>query len=236
MPAFLLAALPIGVACAARILAPMDGGLSRANFAGVFYNLLLGASVFLGCAFVFTKLFRGEILERTLHYYLLTPVRRDVLLLGKYAAGLLASWVLFGTATVVSSVVLFGDVSGPSSSDWLSALLLDLGATLIACMAYGTVFLVFGLVFRNPIIPVAALLGWEGLQFLLPPTLQAISIRHYVGALTATPLPVPDGPIAILAVAPTPWAGVLVLLALTAAGLVVGAWRLRRLEIRYTEE
>ena len=233
LPAFLLAAVPVGVAVAARASTTLDRSDA---FSGVFYNLLLGVTVFFGCAFIFTKLFRAEILERTLHYYLLAPIRREALLLGKYAAGLAVSGVLFGGATVVACVLLFGLPAGPASGAWIAALLGDLGTTWLACMAYGAVFLLFGLLFRNPILPVAGLLAWEGLHFLLPPTLQALSVRYYLGALTSVPMPTADSPIAILAMSPTPATAVSSLGVLTVAGLALGAWRLRRMEIRYADE
>lgn len=233
LPAYLLAALPVGVAAAVSAHVTLDRG---GAFPAVFYNLLLGVTVFFGCAFIFTKLFRSEILERTLHYYLLAPVSREALLLGKYAAGVVVSWVLFGGATVVACVLLFGLPDGTVPWEWIASLLQDLGTTLLACLAYGAVFLLFGLLFANPILPVAGLLAWEGLHFLLPPTLQALSVRYYLGALTSVPLPVPDGPFAILARSPLPWVSVLTLLGLTLAGLALAAWRLRRLEIRYTDD
>ena len=37
------------------------------------------------------NLFRAEMSNRTLHFWLLAPARREVLLAGKYAAGLIAS-------------------------------------------------------------------------------------------------------------------------------------------------
>ena len=233
LPAFLLAALPVGVAVVVSTQVTLDRG---GAFPAVFYNLLLGVTVFFGCAFIFTKLFRSEILERTLHYYLLAPIQREALLLGKYAAGVVVSWVLFGGATVLACVLLFGLPGGTAPWEWIASLLQDLGTTLLACLAYGAVFLLFGLLFSNPILPVAGLLAWEGLHFLLPPTLQALSVRYYLGALTSVPLPVPDGPFAILARSPQPWVSVLTLIALTLAGLALGAWRLRRLEIRYTDD
>ncbi|MCY3812555.1 MAG: ABC transporter permease [Gammaproteobacteria bacterium] len=232
LPAFLLAALPVGVAAAVSAHVTLDRG---GAFPAVFYNLLLGVTVFFGCAFIFTKLFRAEILERTLHYYLLAPIRREALLLGKYAAGVVVSWALFGGATVVACVLLFG-LPATLPWEWTASLLRDLGTTLLACVAYGAVFLLFGLLFANPILPVAGLLAWEGLHFLLPPTLQAFSVRYYLGALTSVPLPVPDGPFAILVRSPQPWVSVLTLLALTVVGLALGAWRLRRLEVRYTDD
>ena len=41
------------------------------------------------------NLFRGEMLDKTLHFWFLAPVRREVLLAGKYGAGLIASVVIF---------------------------------------------------------------------------------------------------------------------------------------------
>ena len=149
VPAYALAVLPIALAFAVGVV---GGG---ARLLGVLYNLLIGATVFFGCAFVFTKLFRGEILERTLHYYFLAPLRREVLLLGKYVAGVAAAWALFGTSTVLSYVLLFGLGDGSVAARWIPALLSDFSTTLLACVGYGSVFLLFGLTFRNPILPVA---------------------------------------------------------------------------------
>ena len=36
---------------------------------------------------IFSNLFRGEMLEKTLHYYYLTPLRRELLVAGKYLGG-----------------------------------------------------------------------------------------------------------------------------------------------------
>jgi len=40
---------------------------------------------------IFSNLFRGEMLEKTLHYYFLTPMRREMLVAGKYLAGLVVA-------------------------------------------------------------------------------------------------------------------------------------------------
>src|SRR5690606_15340345 len=50
---------------------------ARQIFGLIFSSLILGAVLFLGSAAIFTGLFRGDILERSIHYYLLTPVRRE---------------------------------------------------------------------------------------------------------------------------------------------------------------
>src|SRR5207253_84873 len=47
-----------------------------------FYYLRLG--IFFGAMGIFTWLIRGEMVENTLHYYLLAPLRREVLVVGKF--------------------------------------------------------------------------------------------------------------------------------------------------------
>jgi ABC-type transport system involved in multi-copper enzyme maturation permease subunit len=50
---------------------------------------------------MFMYLFRGEMSNRTLHYWFLAPARRDVLLAGKYPAGFVAAAVLWIAARAV---------------------------------------------------------------------------------------------------------------------------------------
>ena len=56
-------------------------------FAAMFQFFYLRAAIFFGCMGIFSNLFRGEMLEKTLHYYYLTPMRRELLVAGKYLAG-----------------------------------------------------------------------------------------------------------------------------------------------------
>ena len=57
----------------------------------VLFEFYVRVSIFFSAMFLFVSLYRSEILERSLHYYLLTPVRREVVALGKYLAALIAS-------------------------------------------------------------------------------------------------------------------------------------------------
>ena len=83
--------------------------------------------------------------------------------------------------------------------------------TFLACIGYGAVFLVFGFFFRSPAIPALAVFGWELIHFLLPPLLKKISVIHYLQSLC--PVPVSEGPLAMLSDAPSPWVAILGLLA-----------------------
>ncbi|REK09188.1 MAG: hypothetical protein DWQ36_07640, partial [Acidobacteria bacterium] len=110
----------------------------------------------------------------------------------------------------------------------------DVSVVLLACLGYGSVFLILGLVFRNPILPAFIVLGWEALHFLLPPMLKKISVIHYLKSLI--PLPMSEGPFAVVAEPPAVWVSVLGLLLLTAAVLVASSFFVRRFEVRYGED
>ena len=64
-------------------------------------------AVFFGCLGIFSRLIRGEMIERSLHFYLLSPVRREVLLLSKFAAGSATALLLFVTATLADFALTY---------------------------------------------------------------------------------------------------------------------------------
>src|SRR6202012_3489759 len=70
-----------------------------------FYYIRLG--IFFGCLGIFSRLIRGEMVERSLHFYLLSPVRREVLLLSKFAAGSATALLLFVTATLANFALVY---------------------------------------------------------------------------------------------------------------------------------
>jgi len=202
-----------------------------------FFPIYLRASVFLSAIFIFTNLFRAEILEKNLHYYLLAPVRREVLVAGKYLSALLATSAVFALGTALLFIFaawpwglselaryLF---SGPG----LGHLLGYMGVAVLACAGYGALFLLAGLLFRNPVIPAVFLLSWESINFILPSLLKKLSVIHYLQSLY--PIPVNLGPFAVVA-EPTPaWVAIPGMLVFTAAVLAASCWKARKMEISY---
>src|SRR3954447_6281613 len=69
--------------------------------AGIFQLYYVRLGIFFGTLGIFTRLIRGEMIERTLHYYMLAPVRREILLVGKYIAGAVRALILFGAAVYI---------------------------------------------------------------------------------------------------------------------------------------
>ena len=81
-------------------------------YALYFQTFVLRLSIFFSCALVFSQLFRGEILEKTLHFYLLSPVRREVIAAGKYLAGVFALALIFSTSTILTNILIYMPNSG----------------------------------------------------------------------------------------------------------------------------
>lgn len=206
-------------------------------FATLYNGFILRTIVFFGCAWIFMNLFRGEIVDRSLHYYFLSAVRREVLVFGKYLSGLVTTIVVFTLTTWVALLMLYLPRFYSQSfrffveGQGLKHFLTYAGITVLACIGYGAFFLIVGLFVRNPIIPALLLYGWEWLNFLMPPLLKKVSVIHYLNSLM--PVPVSEGPFAVVA-EPTPaWIAVPSMLGVTLIVLALAAYRIRHMEIRY---
>lgn len=241
---YLLALLPVLIMAA---LVTVNADDIRENFpestiifANLYEGMILRTVVFFGCAWIFMNLFRGEIVDRSLHYYFLSPVKREVLVAGKYISGLFTSLILFVTMTALCIFFIYlplgysGAMSHIFEGPGLNQVLTYLGITVLACIGYGAVFMVIGQFFRNPIIPAILLYGWEYLNFLLPPMLKKLSVIHYLHSLM--PVPIPEGPFAIVAEPTSAWLTVPGLILVTISVLVMASVRIRRMEIRYGGE
>jgi ABC-type Na+ efflux pump permease subunit len=211
-------------------------------FAALFLFFYLRATIFFGCMGIFSNLFRGEMLEKTLHYYFLTPMRRELLVAGKYLAGLAVALTLFVGSTAAAFLTLSRHF-GPAWTDYLyhGPGLSQLGSYVLVaalgCIGYGAVFLMCGLLFRNPLIPAAVVFVWENLNPFLPDLLKKISIIFYLKSLCPVEVPVPP-PFSVMVVEsdPTPmWIAVPGLLAVAAILLIYSAISARHTEINYGE-
>lgn len=239
---YLLAVLPLLPLLLVAVVTPPGNEWTNFPRYSVIYaffysGLIMQTVVFFGCAWIFMNLFRGELVDRSLHYYFLSSVRREVLVVGKYISGLVTSIVLFTATTVISMLLLYlphfysESIRFFTQGQGLSQLLSYVSITILACVGYGAFFMVVGLFVRNPIIPALLLYGWEWLNFLLPPLLKKISVVHYLKSLM--PVPLSEGPFAVVA-EPTPaWLAVPGLILVTIIVLVISGYRIRRMEIRY---
>jgi len=213
----------------------------RVIYAVLYRTLILRFVVYFGCVAIFVPLFRGDILDRSLHYYFLAPLKRKTLTAAKYLSGLSAALTLFNGVTLATWTLMYLTVSPSALVEQLRSAhgLLELGAyllvTSLACVGYGAVFLAAGVFVKNPIVPAVAILGWESINALLPPVLKKISVIHYLESLCPVSIP-PDSGIAILADPASPWVAIPGIVLLAGALVAFAAWRVRRLEILYGVE
>jgi len=219
-----------------------------AMFAAVFQFFFLRLAIFFGCLGVFMNLFRGEILDHSLHFYFLAPIRREVLMLGKFLAGLIATCSIFVTSEILQTMAFLG-AYGPGvrnlylyHNHGLEHAAAYVGITVLACIGYGAFFLVAGIFFRNPIAPTAVILIWEGINPFLPAVLKQFSVIYYLKSLCPVDVPVPPGthPLLSLLIAnPEPISApvaVLGLLTVALVALYISSLQVTRMEINYTTE
>jgi len=218
---------------------PLPAGRAEHAFAMVFQNLVLQGTLYFGCLYTFGGLVRGEQIGKTFHHLLLAPLRREVLLLGKYLAALAATATLFGVSSAIAHLVLISDSGRPATLAHLGSggagrMLAYVLVAALACAAYGAVFLAFGQLAKNPVFPALAFWGWEHLNFLLPDVLKRLGLVHYL--LSLTPVKVPEGFLAVLGEPLPAWVAVPAPLLLAAALLALASWKVRRTEVDYGVE
>jgi ABC-type transport system involved in multi-copper enzyme maturation permease subunit len=209
-------------------------------FAYVFQFFYLRVGIFFGCMGLFTWLFRGEVVEKSLHYYFLAPVRRQLLIVGKFLAGLITVALVFNASVLLGFTFLYGHYgpagrafvfNGPGFGHLLSYLLV----TTLACLGFGSIFLALSLVFKNPILPGIALLLWETFHAVAPALVQKLSVSFYLTQLCPVTIS-PEGFLtlfAVLAEPVSPWIAIPGLVLLSLAVLVFACVRIQRTEISY---
>ena len=211
--------------------------------AGIFQFFYLRFAVFFGCLGIFTWLFRGEIIEKSLHYYFLAPVKREVLLVAKFLGGLLTSVTLFGLGIGLSFSLMYTHFGAAGqyyifNGPGMGQLLAYLGVTALACIGYGSFFLTLSLIMKNPIIPAVLVLGWETFNPVLPTLAQRLSVTYYLKQLCPVSIPA-DGLMALFTVVSEPvstFAAILGPIVLATLVLLLAAKFVRRLEISYVAE
>src|SRR5216684_5531966 len=202
--------------------------------AGIFQVFYVRLGIFFGCLGLFTWLFRGEIVEKSLHYYFLSPIRREVLVAGKFLAGLATAAVFFGVSVLLSFLIMYGHFGAEGRAFMFSRLgaghlLGYLAATVLACVGYGALFLALSLVAKNPVLPGIAVLLWEAFHPVFPAMLQRLSITFYLKQLCPVDV-LPEGLMRLFTVVAEPvsaWIAVPGLLTLAMAVLVLACFRIR---------
>jgi hypothetical protein len=213
--------------------------------ATLFPVFFLRPAMFFGCVGIFTYLFRGELVEKSLHYLFLSPVRREVQVLAKFVAGLITAWFFFG----ISILLMFSGMYAHFSSAEIREFLFNDGGinhaiayffiTLLGCVGWGAVCLWMGIRWRNPIIPSVSFLLWESINTFLPSWLRPISVLHYLQSMVPVKGDFSDGAGALIGLTADPVPPYLAIPAifLIAFGmLALSVRQLKKTEISYSSD
>jgi ABC-type transport system involved in multi-copper enzyme maturation permease subunit len=225
---------------------PCDFGLDTTIFATVFQIFYLRLAVFFGCLGIFMNLFRGEVLDKSLHFYFLAPIRREVLLAGKFLAGLCVAICTYCLSIVLQFFAMYAHYDLTAIQDYLwrnqgiQHLAAYLAVTALACIGYGSVFLAAGILMRNPLIPAAVMLVWESANPFLPSLLQKFSVLYYLKSLCPIEANADaPPPLRLLIVNAAPMSPYLAVPGLLIVATLIVLWagiKIRRMEISYSTD
>lgn len=217
----------------ARVHSVYEGFLLRAiylHFIVFFIANILGSSVM-----------RQDREEQTLHYLFLQPVRRWMLVVGKFMAYFLVSSVLC-VASLWAAYLALGlcftnsreVVTDLFTQGRFEILLRESLVLMLGLLAYGAFALLMGNFFKNATYSIL-LLGWEvGLPYL-PTTLKFWTISHYLQSLLPERLNEMKEMFALLGDFATPVHSYAVLLGLPVLFVGVSIWLFRYRECLYGE-
>ena len=144
---------------------------------------LAAISPLLGLFFA-TMLIGEDVESQTIPYVLTRPIPRSALVLGKYAAFMAISTTVMLPAIVLTfaACTALGGISFSASG--ISLLAHYCGVAIMSLAGYGAVCMMFGTLFKRPIIVgVVTIFGWQRLAMFVPGFIDFFTIEKYVKML-----------------------------------------------------
>lgn len=203
-------------------------------------SFLVRFAVFFGCVGIFSGIVRREIEDKSLHYYFLTAVRREVVVAGRFLADLAVAIGVFASAALASILVfvvvhwseagafVFG---GPGLAHFARFVVI----VALACVAYGGLFALLGTIIRSPILPAVLIFAIESIATWLPTSVQKLTVSFYLQSLQPMSVDAegflgqPHEPVSA-------GLAVLVLLGIGVLGVAGTAFKTSRMELSYGSE
>jgi ABC-type transport system involved in multi-copper enzyme maturation permease subunit len=178
-----------------------------------------------------TALIADEVDDKTITYLFTRPIRRAVVLLGKYVAYLVCTWCVVLPSVVV---VYFLIVPLPAVAGSFAAFAKDLGIIAVGFAAYGALFAMVGAILKRPlVVGLVYAFAWEQAALLMPGYLRRFTLAYYLQALVPHAMP-SDGVVSLLQAVftetPAPAVSLAVLAATSITALAVACRTVERKE------
>ncbi len=135
--------------------------------------------------FYATALMADEIDNKTITYLFTRPVRKYSIIIGKFAAYLLeVSSLLIPSMLLTFLIIAAGNGIFSKPILGLSHFSKQLGATILALIAYGSIFTFFGAWWKRPVVlGLLFAFGWEKMAIVAPGAIKKFSVIHYLMSL-----------------------------------------------------
>ncbi len=141
----------------------------------LFLSILL--ALFYGTAIV-----ADEVDNKTIIYLFTRPIRKYTILFGKFIAYLLGTCsVLIPSALITFAILVTDSKMKYSFGENLGLFLKYLIVLVLALIAYGAIFTLFGISLKRPVlIGLLFAFGWEKITLIVPGFIKKFSVVHYL--------------------------------------------------------
>ena len=179
-----VAGIPVGIVILQRLFANMGTTRLLRFFPELVAYLYLPFVAMLFALFYGSAVIADEIENRTLTYLLVRPIPKKLILLSKYAAYLVGSGLIVMSSLFASFLGIYTSPRligqfGTGLQQFPQYALVVWGAL----MAYGAIYMLFGVSVRRPVLYGLIFFGWEKIVLVLPGVLRKFSVVHYLLSL-----------------------------------------------------
>jgi ABC-type transport system involved in multi-copper enzyme maturation permease subunit len=180
-----LALVPVLMPLALAFLSDAQFGEDGSKvFSGMVRYLYIEAITPLFALFFACMLIGEDVESQTITYLLTRPIPRSALVIGKYLAFLIVSICIMAPsiALTFAACTALGGIS--FSVPDLILLMEYIGVAVLALVGYGSLCMLFGALFKRPIIAgIVVIFGWQRLATFVPGLIDFFTISKYVGLL-----------------------------------------------------
>ncbi len=145
----------------------------------IFFLLFISILVAL---FYGTAVIADEIDNKTITYLFMRPIRKHLIILGKFAAYILGVFLILIPPMLFTFLIIVTHSKMPSDfAHSLSLFTQRLCVVLLSLTVYGAIFTFFGTWLRRPVLLGLLLaFGWEKIALIVPGTIRKFSVAHYL--------------------------------------------------------
>jgi len=194
---------------------------------------------FVAIIFGFTLL-RKEVDDRTLHYLFLQPVDKTLVILSKYLAFVIVTWVFLCATFLLMYTIMFIPYGiGVMANDLFesgraTSLVEECFVMLVALVLYGAIFMVMGTIFKSAWFG-AIFYIWETALPYLPSTFKYFTVSQYLQAMTPERGAISPQLFELYGEMPTPLHCVIAIVLILAIFIGLTVFIIRRYECHYSE-